>query len=344
MKTILHLPTEIAAQVGLQVAGLVHAGWQAQAILRPHPFAYPHSTRWECRESRNPVLKSLQRLGLFARTTGRYDLYHYHFGDSLLPRWTGHLDARINRRLGRRAVAQFWGSEIRKPSVEQRRNPFYVNGYNEADGDAERTMALWAGITGGHVIYADHSSDITLKAHFDRIHVVPQAVDTDALRPSFPSPEQLRPLVVHIPSQRAAKGTDAVREAVAALQAKRVAFEYREVSGVSYQEAMNLCAQADLVIDQLRLGSHGVFACEAMALGKPVICQILDELLPGYPENLPLINADPRTICRVLEEWLTAPAERRFERGRASREYAVRRHDYRVVAGKLLEVYAQLPA
>lgn len=344
MKPILHLPTEIAAQVGLQVAGLSLAGCPAQASLRPHPFAYPHSARWEIPESANPLVKSGQRLWQAARTTGRHPLYHYHFGDSFLPRWTRHADAWLNRALGRSIVVQFWGSEIRKPSFELRRNPFYVNAYQETDSGADRTMALWSSITGGHVIYADHSSDGPLGEHFEHIHVVPQAVDTDALVPRYPSLDGRPPLVVHIPSQRAAKGTDAVREAVGALQDRGVPFRYQEVSGVSYQSAMELCAQADLVIDQLRLGSHGVFACEAMALGKPVVCQILDELLPTYPADLPLINANPHNIQTVLEAWLTDSPERRHQRGREARAYAVRRHDYRVVGRQLLDVYARIAA
>ena len=38
-------------------------------------------------------------------------------------------------------------------------------------------------------------------------------------------------------------------------------------------------AKADVIVDQLRCGSHGVFAVEAMATGKPVLCYIRDELV-----------------------------------------------------------------
>lgn len=147
---------------------------------------------------------------------------------------------------------------------------------------------------------------------------------------------------MHIPSQMAFKGTDAIRNAVERLQDRGVRFEYLELSGVSHEQALAACRRADLVVDQVRGGSHGVFAVEAMALGKPVICYILPELLPTYPEGFPIINANPDTLEAVLEAWLQLPEER-HRRGVQSREYAERVHDISVVARRLVEVYERLP-
>jgi glycosyltransferase involved in cell wall biosynthesis len=97
-------------------------------------------------------------------------------------------------------------------------------------------------------------------------------------------------------------------------------------------------SMADIIIDQLMMGSHGAFACEAMALGKPVICYILDELLSTYPPGFPIINANPGTIVEVLEEIICSP-EKRYEIGKKSRKYAEEVHDIRVVAKKLLAIY-----
>ena len=43
------------------------------------------------------------------------------------------------------------------------------------------------------------------------------------------------------------------------------------VEGVPHDEARERYARADIVVDQLNAGWHGVFALEAMALGKPVV-------------------------------------------------------------------------
>jgi glycosyltransferase involved in cell wall biosynthesis len=95
-------------------------------------------------------------------------------------------------------------------------------------------------------------------------------------------------------------------------------------------------------VDQLRIGSHGQFAVEAMSLAKPVVCYIQPELVPLYPSDLPLINANPDTLYAVLEYWLQRPRER-HELGLASRAYAECWHDARVVAARLLSAYQQLP-
>lgn len=100
--------------------------------------------------------------------------------------------------------------------------------------------------------------------------------------------------------------------------------------------------QADIVVDQLLLGSHGILAAEAMAMGKPVICYLLPELVPTYPPGLPIINANPATFVDVLAEWLSDP-ERRIAAGHASRSYAVEVHDAGAVAAEALSVYDKLP-
>ncbi len=105
---------------------------------------------------------------------------------------------------------------------------------------------------------------------------------------------------------------------------------------------MGIAGSADIVVDQLCSGSHGVFAVEAMSLAKPVISNIAPYNASSMPADCPIINANPDTITDVLRDWLARPRER-HELGIASRAYAERMHDMRVVAGRLLEVYGQLP-
>jgi glycosyltransferase involved in cell wall biosynthesis len=148
--------------------------------------------------------------------------------------------------------------------------------------------------------------------------------------------------VVHSPTDLAAKGTEFVRRATSELEAVGAPIEYVEVHGLSHSRALEVYRSADLVVDQLCAGGHGVFAAEAMGLAKPVVCYLLPELEAKYPSDLPLINANPDTVKQVLADWMERPRER-HERGLASRAYAERMHDHRVVAARLLEVYETLP-
>lgn len=339
---VLHLPVEIAGQVAAQVEGLRGLGVPADSLFPRHHFAYAHEPTLTF-PARPAGWSQLVQAWRALQVAGHYDVYHYHFARSLLPAPLRFADARLNRRLGRRVIVEFWGSDVRKPAVERARNPWYVNSYGEDDARADAWMQAWAGITDGHVLLPDHSFVAAAAPHFSRLHFVPQAIRCDRFDPHFPAADNDCPRVVHIPSQQAFKGTELVRAAVQRLQQRGLRFDYREVSGVSHAEAMRICREADLVVDQLRAGSHGVFAIEAMALGKPVLCYILPELVDSYPAGFPLVNVNPDTLDDVLAEWIASPGARRRERGILSRRYAERVHDAVVVAGQLLAVYRQLP-
>ncbi len=146
---------------------------------------------------------------------------------------------------------------------------------------------------------------------------------------------------MHAPSDLRIKGTRFVRAAVERLKARGLSFEYVEVHGVSHPDALEIYRRADLIVDQLCVGSYGVFAIEALSLGKPVFCYVLPELEPLYPPGFPLVNANPDSLEALLEQWLQQPEER-HRRGLQSRAYAEEVHDCRVVARKLMDVYDQL--
>jgi glycosyltransferase involved in cell wall biosynthesis len=117
--------------------------------------------------------------------------------------------------------------------------------------------------------------------------------------------------------------------------------EYVEVTDASHEHVLRQCERADLVVDQLCSGAHGVFAVEAMSLAKPVICNLLPEYAATKSE-CPIINANPDSITEVLGAWLDDSSDR-HERGLASRAYAEVNYDIRVVADRLLDIYGALP-
>jgi glycosyltransferase involved in cell wall biosynthesis len=118
--------------------------------------------------------------------------------------------------------------------------------------------------------------------------------------------------------------------------------EYVEVSGRSHDEVRAALGRADLVVDQLCFGIHGVLALEAMAMAKPVVCDLAPWFSERLPEGCPIILADPVTIADVLAAW----RDRRPELHRVgldSRAWVERNYDLGVVAQRLVAAYAQLP-
>ncbi len=330
---ILHLPNEVAGQLGITAQAQRALGYEAFSMSNPHTFSYPVDIPFPKRVFRG--LNRVDKARAFLRVAEVFDVYHYYYASTLLP-WM--IDARYEKWRGKRVVTEFLGSDVRLPDMEARRNPYYVNSYHESEAANRKKLQVWANLTDGEVIFPDHTFNLFLEPYFDKIHVVGQRIDCARYAPCYPNSETKHPRVMHAPSQQAFKGTAHIERAVENLKRKGLEFDYIRVSGMAHAEAMELYKTADLVIDQLRGGAHGVFACEAMALGKPVICYILPELVAGFPEGFPIINANPDTIASVLEEWIQSPA-RLNEVGKQSRAYAERVHDVRKVAADLITIY-----
>ena len=99
------------------------------------------------------------------------------------------------------------------------------------------------------------------------------------------------------------------------------------------------------MVDQLNAGWYGVFAIEAMALGKPVVTFLHDEAVrrteEAFGTRVPIVSATAETLRETLRP-LVADAARRRELGAASRAYVEQVHDLERVADRLLSLYARL--
>lgn len=145
-------------------------------------------------------------------------------------------------------------------------------------------------------------------------------------------------IVAHAPSNRKIKGTQYIEKAISMLQQEKFAVELLLVENRPYEEAMKMCASADLVVDQLLIGAYGQYAVEMMALGKPVISYIRDDIQSFYPDDMPIISANPDTIYLVLKGILEHP-ESLNDHGLQGVSYVKRMHDSGMVAKTLLKLY-----
>jgi glycosyltransferase involved in cell wall biosynthesis len=245
-------------------------------------------------------------LGLFPRT----DVFHFYFGLTLIPK---SVQFPILRALRKKSVFHYLGSDIR--------------------GKSPNELAF------GKRAGAEIVGSIAALEWVPEAEVIPPGLD---LRPFTPVPpsDRERPLVVHAPSNRARKGTDHV---IAACE--RLPVELDIVQGVPHEEARERYAQADIVVDQLNAGWHGVFALEAMALRKPVLCYLRPELVEQserhFGTRVPVVPTTKETLADDLRPLVESPSLRR-EIGASSRAYVERVHDIDKIADRLLDVYARL--
>lgn len=306
---VTHCPVNTAGIPWTNVQALRARGVDARLVVFERYQLHPEADE-EISRPRSLVGRQLAQARAFARLAPQTDVFHFYFGLTLLPK---SVQFPLLRALGKRSVMHFLGSDIRG------RPP------HELD---------WSRRAGARVVGSYDAARWVPDAH-----VIPPAIDVAAIEQSPPS-ERERPLVLHAPSSRAKKGTEHVIAACAQL-----GLELELVEGLDHREAFERYRAADIVVDQLQAGWYGVFAIEAMALGKPVVTFLHDEAVRRTQEafgvEVPVVSATKETLADVLRPLAESPEERR-RIGAASRVYVERVHDLAPMTDRLLDLYAQL--
>ena len=292
------------------VQALRRRGVDARLVTFKHQPFRPHESDINLDRPQGFLRRQAVQARVFARLLPGTDVFHFYFGLTLIPR---SLQFPILRAVRKKAVYHFLGSDIR--------------------GKTEAELAY------------RRRADACIVGSYDALRwvpeaeVVPPAVDLDAFEPVPPSDRE-RPLVIHAPSSRGRKGTEHVIAACAELPV-----ELEIVEGLRNDEARRRYARADIVVEQLNAGWHGVLAIEAMALGKPVVTFLRDEAVKRTEEafgvRVPIVSATKETLAERLRPLVESPGERR-RIGAESRAYVERVHDSRRIAERLLEIYGRL--
>lgn len=111
--------------------------------------------------------------------------------------------------------------------------------------------------------------------------------------------------VAHAPSVGPVKGTNLILPGLERLADEGV-IRLDLIRGVPSAQIPARFAAADVVIDQMRIGSYGVAACEAMAAGCTVVghvsLAVRDDIKARTGLTLPIVEATPESIETVLRQ------------------------------------------
>lgn len=264
-----------------------------------------------------------------------FDLFHFHYGSSLL---NDNADLPEIRRLGKKMIMHHWGNDVRFHDVARLNNPYVYTG-DSPPNDAIRAKLTFISAYIKQAIVQDYEVYEYVAPFYRKVHVVPIAIDLSQFHPVY-STSSSRPLVLHAPTNPDFKGTSVVEQAIRELQQEHD-FEYRRIEQMNHEQAVQLYRNADIIVDQVRCGSYGLLSVETMALGKPVIAYIRDDLVSKFPPDLPIYNANPGNLKERLRTLLLNPALR-TTLGVQGRSYVERHHAKEVVADRLERIYAQL--
>lgn len=286
------------------VRGVERLAWQlAAVVLRPLKLAY--------------------RLALLTWAVARCDVFIFGGAYSFLP---GHRDLALLRRLGKRVIWIFTGSDHRPP---------YLNG--RIAREAERAggaawLARLTAATAARVTAIEAHAMVVGNAASAQFHQRPfvsfLAVGVPMWR-DFPPPQRIGsrsgPVrVLHSPSDPISKGTATIREIIDRLRKRGLDIDYREVVGRPNAEVLNAIAECDLVMDELYSDSPmAVLACEAAHLERPAVvggyyAAYLDQLPPDA--RPPTAFVTPEDVESTLAA-LVADAAARHELGTRARAF-----------------------
>lgn len=164
---------------------------------------------------------------------------------------------------------------------------------------------------------------------------LPVVIDPDRWQTPEAPLVRSRPVVAYVPSNSPMKGAASVDDQLADLDRSGL-IEYRRLGGIPSAEMPAVYRDADIVLDQFRLGDYGVAACEAMAAGRVVVGHVSDAVradvrartgrdLPIVESRFAGVAATVRTILDDRETFQAVAAEaeayvRAVHDGRASAE------------------------
>jgi glycosyltransferase involved in cell wall biosynthesis len=304
-------PVNTAGVPWTNAEALRRRGVDARLVVFERYTLHPEAD-WSLDAPSNSSLlgRQAKQWAAFARLLPRTDVFHFHFGLTLVPK---RFQFPLLRAARKKSVMHFLGSDIRGKTPEQ---------------------LAWGKAAGAQVVGSYDAIRWVPEAE-----VIPPGVDLAQIAPAPPS-DRDRPLIVHAPSSRRRKGSEHVIAAVEGLDA-----DLELVEGLHHDEAFVRYRAADIVVDQLNAGWYGLFAIEAMALGKPVVTFLHDEAVrrteKAFGIQVPIVNATKETLTDALRP-LVEDAEERRRRGEASRAYVEAVHDDEKIADRLLALYARI--
>lgn len=289
----------------------------------------------------------------FYDLVNQFDTFIFNTGVSLLP---GMSDLPILHRMGKKVIVRNTGScsrfiypgsrlwnyagqlfnmsaeerhELSQPKYNWEKKSSYFNSITYAYHLApklykECMVALYADV----VTNSSAHSSLSFSPFFAAINTF----DPEGIAPHIPA--HIKPIIVHAPSREAFKGTRDILASLEELRAEGLNFELVNPEKIPNRQLKRLLHTADIVIDALGCGGHGMLANEAMASGCAVLGINTPHISP-IPFHRPIIPISRENLKEQIRRVvLDMPFRRRV--AEAGIEYANVVHRPAAAAGYMM--------
>ncbi len=183
----------------------------------------------------------------------------------------------------------------------------------------------------------DAIADCNLTVEWDHLDLHPRIshvffpFDGSGLGPTRP-PDRGPVRIGHSPTNRAAKGSEAIIQAIGQLS-KRLPVELVLIENLPHRQALELKATCHIGVDQLGELGYGISALEWLAMGIPVASSIAGGMKSAGIEH-PLLEVSQDDIEQKLEV-LVVDRELRLRLGARGREWIKEYHHPQRVVGTI---------
>ncbi|ASG66426.1 hypothetical protein CEW91_09885 [Idiomarina piscisalsi] len=340
---ILHLPTSVGNHGYSLACAERRAGHDSHSlVIDKNPLGMKADELVVLPKSR--LKNVLKRIKTFYQVSSKFDIYHFNFGQTLLdfPSYgLDYLDLPFYR--GHK-FATFNGSDIRQP-VDKSINPFspYLKDVEDRTSylkRQERINKLFNNIEFAFV----QNPDLLRFLPEGRAEFIPYIkeswFDSDGQKKTK---RNRKFTIVHAPTNREVKGSRYIIEAISKLK-DEFDIEFRLIENMTHSQAKEAYRNADLLIDQVRLGWYGGVAVEAMRMGVPVAVYINEADLIYISDDMKrdideaFLRVNPTNIYERIAEVLDSPLKYNYLVD-ASLDYVNTHHDPDKLIEKVLFRY-----
>lgn len=335
---ILHAPLNIANDGFSLVMALRELGHDAQlATIANNKFVEPGTIDLTF-ANYGTLQRQLKKIRFVKEEMPAFDVVHFHAGRSILDYGEGRfslLDLKMAHDNGQVVAATFHGCEVR--DLQEGGCPWPCD--NPVCKQGNKRARLQKFLTYADLLYVTTPD---LLPAVPGAKLLPQSVSNLEKSTVIPPQTELPLRVVHAPSARATKGTDAIEAVMKKLVDEGLAFDFSIVENVTHQEALEAFSRADIVIDHVQIGWYGVVSVEASAMGKPVVVRFDDEYvkLSGLPRP-PFISATKLNLEEKMRQ-LYVERDALVALGQAGRKFVLQRHSPLNNAQRLIQDYERI--
>lgn len=276
----------------------------------------------------------------------KFDIFNYYYGGFLSVTFLKYFELKLLKLAGKKIILMQFGSDVTVPSYVMHKYKWNIGKviYKDYPNYNEKIAIK-------NIKYFTNDADFIIGVgelveflpKFDIALPISSVIDPKEWKPIKIKTNNQTIKIVHAPNHPFIKGTEYLVKVYKKLKNRGYPIELILVKGMRNDRAKKIYENADIIADQFIIGWYALFAAEGMALGKPVLCYIRENLVKinkyALEYKLPILNTNPDNLEENLLR-LIKNRGLRIKLGILGRKYIVNTVDYTIE--QLHKIYNKL--